>query len=37
MASALVVYESIFGDARRFDYTRHYLSTEGNILLGARR
>ncbi|PWK89377.1 mannosyl-oligosaccharide alpha-1,2-mannosidase [Lentzea atacamensis] len=33
----LKYYWLIFGDARRFDYTSHYLSTEGNIFLGARR
>ncbi|MFI6096842.1 glycoside hydrolase family 47 protein [Lentzea sp. NPDC051213] len=33
----LKYYWLIFGAARRFDYTRHYLSTEGNIFLGARR
>ncbi|MFD5829084.1 glycoside hydrolase family 47 protein [Lentzea sp. NPDC060358] len=33
----LKYYWLIFGDARRFDYTSHYLSTEGNLFLGARR
>ena len=33
----LKYYWLIFGDARRFDYRDHYLSTEGNLLKGARR
>jgi mannosyl-oligosaccharide alpha-1,2-mannosidase len=33
----LKYYWLIFGDARRFDYTNNYLSTEGNIFRGARR
>ncbi|MET9625982.1 glycoside hydrolase family 47 protein [Lentzea sp. NPDC006480] len=33
----LKYYWLIFSDSRRFDYTSHYLSTEGNIFLGARR
>ena len=31
----LKYYYLIFGDARRFDYRDHYLSTEGNLLKGA--
>lgn len=30
-------YYLIFADARRFDYRRNYLSTEGNVLLGLKR
>ena len=33
----LKYYYLIFGDAKRFDYRDHYLSTEGNLLKGARR
>lgn len=33
----LKYYWLIFGDAGRFDYRRNYLSTEGNLFLGARR
>jgi mannosyl-oligosaccharide alpha-1,2-mannosidase len=33
----LKYYWLIFGNARRFDYTNNYLSTEGNIFRGARR
>ena len=30
-------YYLMFAQARRFDYRRNYLSTEGNVLLGFRR
>lgn len=30
-------YWLIFADAKRFDYRRNYLSTEGNVLLGLKR
>jgi mannosyl-oligosaccharide alpha-1,2-mannosidase len=33
----LKYYWLLFGDAKRFDYGDHYLSTEGNLLEGARR
>jgi mannosyl-oligosaccharide alpha-1,2-mannosidase len=33
----LKYYWLMFGDAKRFDYRDHYLSTEGNLLKGARR
>jgi mannosyl-oligosaccharide alpha-1,2-mannosidase len=33
----LKYYYLIFGDAKRLDYGNHYLSTEGNLLKGARR
>ncbi|WP_291414078.1 glycoside hydrolase family 47 protein [Actinophytocola sp.] len=33
----LKYYWLTFGDARRFDYGDHYLSTEGNLLKGARK
>jgi len=33
----LKYYYLIFGDVKRFDYRDHYLSTEGNLLKGARR
>ena len=32
----LKYYYLIFGDAKRLDYGNHYLSTEGNLLKGAR-
>jgi len=33
----LKYYWLMFGDVRRFNYRDHYLSTEGNLLRGARR
>jgi mannosyl-oligosaccharide alpha-1,2-mannosidase len=33
----LKYYWLAFGEAKRFDYADHYLSTEGNLLKGARR
>jgi len=33
----LKYYYLMFGSAKRFDYRDHYLSTEGNLLKGARR
>ncbi|MGH3879994.1 MAG: glycoside hydrolase family 47 protein [Actinophytocola sp.] len=33
----LKYYYLMFGTAKRFDYRNHYLSTEGNLLKGARR
>lgn len=35
-AEQLKYYWLIFGDAKRFDYGDHYLSTEGKLLRGAR-